>query len=155
MDTVREYSRGGRYRRLGYGNSGGTHVGLASHTAPHAPADVRWEGCWEQRHGTVNSVQRAGGRGGGWSPVCSCEALPELHTQLPQYESRSLSSGLLSFPLIWHSLPRMDRQQPFLRSCQAPPGCPFTGHWHQALHRHRSALPATAPRGNVCSCPRL
>lgn len=82
------------------------------------------ERCWEQRHGSEDSEQRAGGRGGGWSPVRSCEALPELHIQLPQNESRSLSSGLLSFPLIWHSLPGMDGPQSFLVSCRVPLGNP-------------------------------
>lgn len=113
-----------------------TRLGLAVHTAPEHQLTSDGKAAGNSVMAPRVLCRGAGGRGGGWSPVCSCEALPELHIQLPQYESRSLSSGLLSFPLIWHSLPGMDRQQPFLMSCQAPPGRPFTGRWHQALCRH-------------------
>lgn len=143
----RQLQEAQKVERLASGVDPSGRAGCLPATDP-TPASLQWAGsaharagrsmrmrtssgrerCWEQHPPTEGSEQRAGVRGGGWSPVRSCEALPELHVQLPQNESRSLSSGLLSFPLIWHGLPGMDGPQPFLVSCQAPLGNPSTGH---------------------------
>lgn len=111
---------------------GHVHMGLAV-----CPAD-----CGSLALGQVGKVLGIAGR----CPQCReqgtrgrqetgslCEALPELHIRLPQNESRSLLSGLPSLPLIWHGLPRMDQQQPFLVGCEALRLClrnHFRGCWY-------------------------
>lgn len=115
----RQLQEAQKAERLASGVDPSGRAGCPPATDPN-PASLQWAGsaharalrstrmrtssgrerCWEQHPPTEGSEQRAGVRGGGWSPVRSREALPELHIQLPQNESRSLSSGLLSFPLI-------------------------------------------------------